>query len=479
MKMKNIFYLLPLLIIFGCSDDYDLTPTNIAFADENSKPGPTFDGPMAPFNLSYVPSITLQFSVVEWNKLLTNYDLNPKNEKKVVANFTYSVQGQTAQLNNIGLKLKGNSSRRRPEGSTGENHNAFNPDWHHCHFGLDFSKNIPNQTFSKRNKIDLKWFKDDAAYAREIYSYDLFRRFGIWTAPKASYCRVFIKVGNTALANYGVYAMVEHVDEDYIAARHPQWTATIGDMWKGGWDESGNNADFVQTSSIGVEDVTLNPATSIYYAYDLKTNEDNLPSAKANLMQFIYDLNTKTGSDFQNWINSKMDVQLFMRTYAVNVMLGMWDDYWGNGNNFYFYFAGNGKAYFIPYDYDNTLGTSLLVSNSGTQNPLNWGSNVNRPLITKILAIPAYQQMYKDAITELINPNYDLFHSTKSIPRIQKWQNKIANFVSNDTGEDMTLGDYPAYWGNQPNYRLLSGNNQGGNNGAANWFTTRTANIPW
>ena len=169
LNMKKIFYLLSLFVLFGCSEQYDLTPATLnAATDVDSKPAPTFSGPMAPFNLDYIPAITLQFSVTEWNKLLTNYDLNPKNDKKVVADFNYSVQGQTAQLNNIGLKLKGNSSRRRPEGNTGEMHNSFNPDWHHCHFALDFSKNIPGQTFANRKKMDLKWFKDDAAYTREV-----------------------------------------------------------------------------------------------------------------------------------------------------------------------------------------------------------------------------------------------------------------------------------------------------------------------
>jgi spore coat protein CotH len=68
-----------------------------------------------------------------------------------------------------------------------------------------------------------------------------------------------------------------------------------------------------------------------------------------------------------------MDVNLFLKTYAVNVTVGMWDDYWSNSNNYYFYFDAAGKFYFIPYDYDNTLGTSLLMTDSGIQDPLNWG----------------------------------------------------------------------------------------------------------
>ena len=38
------------------------------------------------------------------------------------------------------------------------------------------------------------------------------------------------------------------------------------------------------------------------------------------------------------WFISNMDVDLFLKTYAANVILGMWDDYWTNMNNYYFYF---------------------------------------------------------------------------------------------------------------------------------------------
>lgn len=473
--MRIISLLFSFLFLLGCGDTDGPVATN---QDLAGKVAPA-DIESEVFDLNQVPSITLEFSLNEWNKLLTNYDLNPKNEKKVVGHFTYSTAGRTIQLDSIGLKLKGNTSRRRPEGDTGQPHNAFNPDWHHSHFSIDFSKNRDSQRFKGLNKLNLKWCKDDPSYVREIYSYDLFRRFGCWTSPKASYCKLTIKVqGDATPAYYGVYVMLESVDEDYIAKRYAQWGSAIGYLWKGGYAGQ-YNANFVQIASIGVEDVNINPALSQYFAYDLKTRKDELPAGKTELIQFITDLNTKTGTEFQTWIEQKMDVPLFLKTYAVNVVVGMWDDYWVNGNNFYFYFSPNGKAYFIPYDYDNTLGTSLLMSNSGTKNPLTWGNMTERPLVTKILAIPQYQTMYKNYIKQLTFLGNDYFTAGRSMQRVQGWQSRIAPYVSNDTGEDMSIGDQPASWGNQPNYRLLSGNNQGGNNGPANYFTTRTTSVPW
>ena len=67
-----------------------------------------------------------------------------------------------------------------------------------------------------------------------------------------------------------------------------------------------------------------------------------------------------------------MDVPLLLKTYAVNVAVGMWDDYWNNSNNYYFYFNPKGQFFFIPYDYDNTLGTSMdcgVIQDSGRKDP--------------------------------------------------------------------------------------------------------------
>ncbi|HLA56414.1 MAG TPA: CotH kinase family protein [Flavobacterium sp.] len=467
--MKQLIFLLCTFALFACNDD-----------DSGSE---TIPNPVLPasdlFKLDEVPEIELQFSLAQWNLLLTNYDLNPKNEKKVISRFTYKVNGVTTVLDSIGLKLRGNTSRRRPEGNEGELHNATSPDWHHCHFGLDFAQKRPDQRFKGLAKMNLKWFKDDADYVREIYSYDLFHRFGVWTAPRASYCRVTVKIdGDTTPAYHGVYAMLESVDEEFIAYRGSFWTPTPGFMWKGGYAGS-FVPDFVSTNSMGVEDVKLNPALSLYYAYDLKTRKDELDAGKSQLTAFINDLNTKTGDEFQTWISQTMDVDLFLKTYAVNVMVGMWDDYWVNTNNFYFYFANNGKAYFIPYDYDNTLGTSELIGNSGTQDPLNWGPASGRPLVTKILGVTAYRDKYKTYIKQLADSNNDLFDPTKSMQRITAWQTMIAPYISNATGEDMVINDHPANWGNAGFYRLLSGNNEGGANGNANYFSSRIHSLPW
>lgn len=450
-----------LLFQLSCSNDALETTT------DNSV------GTIELFNKTKLPTIEIEISEQQWNQLLANFDQNAMNDERIIANFSYSINNNNAKLDSIGLKLKGNTSRRRPEGNFGQLHNSTNPDYHHAHFAFDFDFIKPNQQLETLNRLDLKWFKDDAMYVRELYCYDLFERFGVWTAPKSSYCKLYIKIkGEQNTAYFGVYEMLEHIDKKYIEKRSQNWTSTVGNIWKCGW--SGNtNADFVNTNSIGIENINLNSSLSQTFTYDLKTNQANFVNAQSQLVQFINDLNSKTGTDFENWISQKMDVDLFLKTYAVNVAVGMWDDYWCQGNNFYFYFDPNGKAYYIPYDFDNTLGTSHIMSNSGTQNPLFWSSNFNRPLISKILAIPQYNTKYLNYLKQLANPNNDFLDQNKSISRISAWQNLIQNHIANDTFEDNSIQDVPANWGNCGFYRLKSGNNLGGSSGDANFFATR------
>ena len=220
---------------------------------------------------------------------------------------------------------------------------------------------------------------------------------------------------------------------------------------------------------MGMENITL---TSNYSpVYDYKGKSAKLETAKAQLVNFITNVNSKSGTDLQSYLSGKMDVNLFLKTYAVNVTLGMWDDYWNNKNNFYFYFGTDEKFYFIPYDYDNTLGTSFVMADSGSQNPLEWGKNSENPLVAKVLSIPEFKTKYIRYLNDLVDKKYDLFYSAYSQQRILRWQSKISNSISNDTGEDMSISDRPSSWGNQSRYKLIS-------NDQNNFFSVKAASIP-
>ena len=119
-------------------------------------------------------------------------------------------------------------------------------------------------------------------------------------------------------------------------------------------------------------------------------------------------------------------------------------------NNYYLYFNGTHltgyKFYFIPFDYDNTLGTSLGCGNqsdAGRQDPLHWGVDNNR-LIARILKYDDFKAKYVACLKELVKPGMALMDRASAQARIRSWQALIGPYVDNDTGEDTFLEDKPA-----------------------------------
>lgn len=424
------------------------------------------------FDIDAVPEITIYVAVSNWNQILSNFDANHANEITVPAAFVFNKNGRVEALRNIGFRLRGNVfSRKRPEGffdrGTGQGtpHDPDNPSWHHAHFRVVFDTYDRDQRFHGERSLNLKWFNNDPDYCRDVYCYDLFHRFGMPLAARSTYCRVSIRVGDEKPAYFGVYEMVETVDREFVKSRFPG--NYDGHLWKCLYPASllGN----FPHNKIGMED----PDNGYNPIYDYKSKKSEFEAAKTQLLDFITKLNGLEGAEFEKWIAKSFDVDMFLRAYSVNVMVGMWDDYWNNQNNYYLYFDNKGKAYFIAYDYDNTLGTAQ-GTDTGSVDIYRFGkTDGSRPLIEKILGIPKYRATYAYYIAQLISETNRLFDAGASLTRITNWQNLIRPYVANDTGEDMKIYDAPARWGRMGFYRLLSGT-WDITNDESNYFLRRT-----
>lgn len=423
---------------------------------------------------SYIPEIRINVSLAEWNAFLNRYDEYQNNADFFHCDVIYTKGTESRTIKDAGFRLRGNTSRRRAEGWEGQAHVKDNADWHHCHFTVNFRKyhKDDEHTIKGIRKINLKWFKDDPAYVRELYCYDLFRRYGIWTSPFDAYCRLWIHVeGDSKPAYFGVYEMIEPIDEEFIERREKLFGGDKGFLWKCVY----GNAGMADLRDAHDWRFNIDQNNGVNYTYEFKGKEENFEAAKEQFKDFITKLNEKEGEDFYMWMMSVCDVEMLMKTYAVNVATGMWDDHWNNGNNFYLYFNSKDKekykVFFLPYDYDNTLGTSAdcgVQGDAGRHDPYNWGNS--GILMEKMLKINKFRQMYKEALMELVDPANDLLYVDASIERITGWQNSIGKYVENDTGEDMKIEDKPAGWSNRQGYRLLK-------KGSNNFFMAKEESI--
>ena len=416
---------------------------------------------------SVIPEITINVSLDEWNRLLGLYDQNSQTKEYVYCDVTYKKGSDTHFIEDAGIRLRGNTSRRRPETHKNDGkHVKDRADWQHCHFGINLRKHVKDgdHEIMGIRKFNLKWFKDDACYVRELFCYDLFRRAGIWTSAFDVYCRLWIHVeGDSKPAYFGVYEMIEPYDDKYVSKRKDLFGSTDGNLWKCTWAQA--PADLTSINAVFGLDNNRDDFT-----YELKEYGSSFTDAKEQLQDFILKVNGKSDESFKNWIKEVCDVELLMRTYAVNVAVGMWDDLWNNGNNYYLYFNSTDKydykVFLIPYDYDNTLGTSNAYD-AAKQDPYNWGDK--GVLIERMMKIEEFRNIYRDELKRLVDPAYGLMDQASATQRIKDWQAKIKDYIKNDTGEDMEIKDRPASWGSWGDYRLMSTDN--------NYFTEKAKTI--
>lgn len=426
------------------------------------------------FNLETLGITTINITRSEWNTLLDNYDIFPKNEVNVHADYQYEKDGYSWKAYNSGLRIRGNTSRKRPETLDGE--------YSQAHFQIDFEEFTEDKYDAKiagcMKSITLKRFKDDPTYVREIYGYDFMRHYGVWTAPRACYTRLLINItdeitNTTESVNYGIYEMVEHVNKQYLKERTNSLNTSSVNSYITGGNFSSSQGDlwkcwraFLSTEQkalFGVENVTLDKKSLVNYNYSLKTNKENLNSAKNQLSNFISELsNLDTSTDeAAEWYKNIMDVDLFIKTYAIQQLVGNGDEYWTSGNNFYISISPDGYFTYIPYDMDSILAYNTYVRFNPLNPPLlHTDITPQRPLIQKILEIPEFRKIYIDYLYKFVVTD-DYFSPQESKKRILKWQNLIKDYIDSDqlyySDTYNTFRDFFLNEG-RTSYKLLSDN---------------------
>jgi hypothetical protein len=216
----------------------------------------------------------------------------------------------------------------------------------------------------------------------------------------------------------GIYLNVEQIDDEFVQAR---FDYDGGNIYKCSWG------------------ATLEDNGQIYDngVYELETNSDL--NDRSVLGNFVKVLNSTPSSSFVQEIEKVFDVDRFVRYLAVEALLGHWDGYSYNQNNYYLYENNDtGLIEFIPYDVDNTFGMDWVNRDWGTRDVLDWPKHGEaRPLTKKILAQPKYQWLYKKYLNDLLTGD---FSEEYYFPIFDSYKSMLADPVSRDTYYPLTFG---------------------------------------
>lgn len=396
------------------------------------------------FNDDILHDIRIYMTRDEWLGLgedvldYAKYDNYMRTGNYRVAKVEYEDQFGLYFISNIGIRTRGNTTRVVP----GTEDNVFKK----AHFKLNFNS-FEEKTFLGLNELYLKSNRsEDLSYIREDYAYDLFEEFNINTS-KSSFTTLTFYIDDQVY-DFGVYEIIEPIDKTFLTKRYSK-KANDGNLYKCLWQNFGPATLSIikDDKAVGSKDWKKGYRPS----YDLQTNIDL--SDYDDLYEFIYKLNTLSGDKLKAYLDKNFEIDKFLKTLALNVCLGMPDDYWAMGNNYYLYFNDVGKIEFFPYDYDNSLGGGWDGAHFGgyegiaTADIFEWNdtasvfmnTNYSYPLVEKVLVIPEYRDKYLESLENIISSNqfnFDYYsEKAKSISNL--YEGKFINVA--DDAKDIEL----------------------------------------
>lgn len=275
------------------------------------------------FGVDHVPQFEFTLPDDQWQWL----QANAAKEQYVQAQARY--EGQSAGT--IGLRFKG---------SIGTLANCFDKTGKltcaKLSFSLNFEKYDGKNRFFGLKRLNLHSMVNDPSKLHERIAYELYQLSGV-KAPRSSWANV--KVNGKS---YGLFSMVEEVDDRFTADRWPG--NGNGNLYKEAWPK------------------TTEPA---YYDQTLKTNQDT--GKHEAIIAFASDLANANSSDLSAALGKWTDLKYMARYMAVDDAIMNCDgitamycaDATGlewNNHNYYFYQEQNRDFFWlIPWDMDGTL----------------------------------------------------------------------------------------------------------------------------
>lgn len=343
------------------------------------------------FDLHNKVNITINVSTNQLLKLYSDYKANEKSEiyriaDSVKVEIIRCGKAYNFEFDEVGIRLKGNTSRTSPVDRQG---NLVNP----AHYKLCFTELFEDKaiygsdarTYTEAErlardersllgleKLDLKWNRtNDSTHIKEIYSYEMYRANGILT-PYATLAKVKMGKDNTSY-DLGVYMVYETVDKKFIK-RHLDEEQEYYNMQNWNAEKKGTNGvsgskygDLYKVSygrgeGAGVPDMTRDSFSGKRIGEE-SNNGEYIPvfDRKSNKGTDNNDrlrkaLNTLNDGNYSQ-IEQVVDLEYFARYEAISYLVGDPDDIRNNYNNYYVYIRRtDGKMIIIPYDHDRVFG---------------------------------------------------------------------------------------------------------------------------
>ncbi len=240
---------------------------------------------------------------------------------------------------------------------------------------LDFGEFQSGQHLEGLERMTLNNSVQDPSYVKQCLGYGILAAAGI-PAPRCNFAQVRLyvtDVNGTEKVVDGIYVNVESIKEPFLGrvfgnATGRLYEGTLSDFWLKGGVPSATNEPWRNT---------IEPKDDASAANQTETNA--LTTAVTTPTSGSY-----TDAQRRAAIEAVVDLDDFLTFWAGEGLIGHWDGYADDQNNFYFYVTpSDGKIRFIPWGIDDTFGRGNALRVPG--DPTHAAAIVPRAALTRRL----------------------------------------------------------------------------------------------
>jgi len=350
------------------------------------------------YNDKLVPRIDITILPEDLDALYN--DVYSNIEYHAVFQFSDGTISET--MNNVGFRLRGNTSRVSAKKSFKITFNAFD-----------------NQQFHEMDNMNLNGEHNDPSIIRSKLCWNLLRKFKV-LGSRANHVQLFINN-----QYYGLYMNIESIDDKYLKKRYG---TSEGNLYKCLYPAN--------LQYIGTNPNSYKFEQNGHRVYELKTNETE--DDYTDLANFINILNNTSVNQFPEFLEPVFNVNLYLKALAVEVLTAHWDNYSFNQSNYYLYHnPKTGKFDYIDYDMDNTFGIDWFNIDWAKRNIYNWSSSDQRPLTKRLLQNTEYKAIFSFYVNLLLD-NY--FRTDSLNQEIDEIKQMITSYAEDDIFRTLDYG---------------------------------------
>ncbi|MBN2588320.1 MAG: CotH kinase family protein [Sedimentisphaerales bacterium] len=362
------------------------------------------------YDLETLRTIFLEFENDDWEAELEAFY---RSDVEVPAKMI--VDGK--EYKNVGVRFRGNTSYQMV-GTGGKRP---------LNLSVDYIKN-KQELYSYRT-LNLMNCNTDPTFMRQVLYHYIAGQY--IHALKANYIRLVIND-----ENWGIYVNLQQFNKDFI---RDEFNTTKGARWK-----------IPQMSPNGGLVYVGDNIESYKRTYEIKSKDD--PNSWKALVNLCKVLNETPAEKLENAIRPILDIDGALKFLALEKSLVNSDGYWTRASDYLLYMDPTGRFHVFPYDTSETLseaeggpgggrgGRGGFGMGGGTSSgtmldPLAGANDYDKPLLSKLLAVPSLKQRYYGYIRDIAENWMDW---NKIEPLVEQYKLLIAEDIEIDTKKNST-----------------------------------------